>query len=286
MLIQQIQDHVGVGIPAQFNDDTGAFPVGFVPEIRNTVYFFLFMKLRDLFDQTGLVHHIRQFRYNDLALSVGQCLDIGNGADTYLSPAGAVGFLTAPGSQNNTACGEIGSGDNLKDFFHIGIPVLIHTVINDLHHRIHHLAEVVRGDISRHTNGDTGGSVYKQVRITAGQNGGFLLGFIEVGHKIYGIFIDIRQHFHRDLGKPGFRITHGGSTVTILGTEVSVTVYQRVSGGPLLGHINQSAVNGAVSVGMVFTHGIADDTGTFPMGFIRAVIQLYHGIEDSPLNRL
>ena len=36
---------------------------------------------------------------------------------------------------------------------------------------------------------------------------------------------------------------------------------------------------------MIFTHGIADDTGTFTVRFIRAVIQLDHGIQNSSLHR-
>ena len=39
-------------------------------------------------------------------------------------------------------------------------------------------------------------------------------------------------------------------------------------------------------MGVVLTHGITHDTGTFSMGLIRTVIQLYHGIENTPLNRL
>ena len=65
-----------------------------------------------------------------------------------------------------------------------------------------------------------------------------------------------------------------------------MSVHQRVTGRPLLGHIDQSAVDGAVAVGVVFTHGIADDTGAFTVGLIRTVVQLDHGEQDASLNRL
>ena len=63
-----------------------------------------------------------------------------------------------------------------------------------------------------------------------------------------------------------------------------MAVYQRVPGRPLLGHIYQSAVDGTVSVRVIFTHGIAHDTGGFPVRLIRSVVQLDHGVQDPPLH--
>ena len=37
---------------------------------------------------------------------------------------------------------------------------------------------------------------------------------------------------------------------------------------------------------MIFTHGIADDTGTLSVGLIRTVVQFRHGVEDTSLYRL
>ena len=36
-------------------------------------------------------------------------------------------------------------------------------------------------------------------------------------------------------------------------------------------------------MGMIFTHGITDDTRTFSMWLIRSIVQLDHGIQHSPL---
>ena len=140
-------------------------------------------------------------------------------------------------------------------------------------------------DIGSHTYGNTGGTIYQKIGITAGEYSGFLFRFIKVRYEIYRIFIDIGQHLHGNLGKPGLCITHGGRAVAVLGTEVSVSVNQRISCGPLLGHINQRPVNGAVAVGMVLTHGIADDTGALSVRLIRTVVQLYHGIQYPSLYR-
>jgi hypothetical protein len=65
-----------------------------------------------------------------------------------------------------------------------------------------------------------------------------------------------------------------------------MAVHQNMAHGPGLGHIYQRPVNGTVSMRMIFTHGITDDTGAFSVRFIRSVIQLNHGIENSSLHRL
>ena len=64
-----------------------------------------------------------------------------------------------------------------------------------------------------------------------------------------------------------------------------MAVYQHISCRPFLGHIYQRSVDRAISVGMIFTHGIADDTGTLTVRFVRTVVQFDHGEQDSPLNR-
>ena len=41
-----------------------------------------------------------------------------------------------------------------------------------------------------------------------------------------------------------------------------------------------------LSMRVIFTHGITDDTGTFSVWLIRTVVQFYHRIKDSSLHRL
>ena len=37
MLIELIQNDIGIGVPAQFDDHTGSLTVGFVPQIRDSI---------------------------------------------------------------------------------------------------------------------------------------------------------------------------------------------------------------------------------------------------------
>ena len=55
-------------------------------------------------------------------------------------------------------------------------------------------------NICRHTHGDACRTVYQKIRITAGKNNRLLLRIIKVWLKIHGIFINIRQKLHGNLG--------------------------------------------------------------------------------------
>ena len=286
VLVQTVQHHVGIGVAPKLDHHAGPLPVGFVPQIRDAVYFFLLMELCDLFDQTGLVHHIRKLRHDDLALSVGKGLDIGHRPHPDLSSAGPVGLFAASGPQDQSAGGKIGRLHQRKHFLDIRIPVLVHPVIDDLHYGAYHLAQIVRRDIGGHSHRDAAGAVHQKIGIPRGQDHRLFFRFIEVRSEIHGILVDIREHLHGDLRQPGLGITHGRGAVPVLGAEVSVAVHQGITGGPFLRHIDQRPVNGAVSVGMVFTHGIADDTGAFSVRLVRTVVQLDHGVKHAPLHGL
>ena len=119
----------------------------------------------------------------------------------------------------------------------------------------------MRRNIRCHTNGDTGAAIYQNIGKTSRKNRRFFLSLIKVRHKINGILADICQHLHGNTAQSRLGISHRCGTITVHGTEVSMSIYKRVTGSPFLSHINQCAVNGAVAVRVVFTHCITDDTG-------------------------
>ena len=133
------------------------------------------------------------------------------------------------------------------------------------------------GNICRHSHCNSGSSVYQKIGISGGKYRGLFLRLVKVRHKFNGVLIDIRQHFHRNFAKSCLCVPHGCGTVTVYRTKISMAVYQWITGGPFLCHINQCTINRTVTVGMIFTHGITYDTCTFSMWFIRSVIQFDHG---------
>ena len=136
----------------------------------------------------------------------------------------------------------------------------------------------MRRNIRCHTDGNSIGPIDQEIWKSGWKNVRLLLRLIKVRGKINGILADICRHFHGNLTQPGLCITHGRSPVAVHGTEVSMTVHQRISGRPFLGKVDQGSINGTVSVGMIFSHRIPDDTRTFTMRLVRAVIQFDHGI--------
>ena len=65
-----------------------------------------------------------------------------------------------------------------------------------------------------------------------------------------------------------------------------MAVHQSHSLFKFLAHNYQRIIDRAVAVGMVFTHGIAYDTGGFPVWLVIIQAQLAHIIEHPALNGL
>ena len=140
-------------------------------------------------------------------------------------------------------------------------------------------------NICRHTYSDTCGSVYQKIRVSGRKYHRFLFCLIKVWLKINGVLVDICQHFHGNLTQTCFCVTHGSCAVTVHRTKVSVTIHQWITCGPVLCHVYQGTIDGTVSMWMIFTHCITDNTRTFTMRFIRSVVQFDHGVENSALYR-
>jgi len=57
-----------------------------------------------------------------------------------------------------------------------------------------------------------------------------------------------------------------------------VSVNQWNGQGEILGHVYERIVNGGVTVRVLFTHGVADNTGTLPVWFFRVQTEFGPGI--------
>ena len=145
----------------------------------------------------------------------------------------------------------------------------------------------MRRNTRRHADGDTLGAVDEQVRNPHRKYLRLLLRLIKIRTKIHHILIQIRQiHILGKLLQLRLRVTHGGGAVSLDGTKVSVAVHQRHPLLKLLLHDHQRFIDGAVSVGMIFTHGITHDSRGLSVRPVRPQPQLFHGVEHSPLHRL
>ena len=144
----------------------------------------------------------------------------------------------------------------------------------------------MRGDGGGHTDRDTAGTIDQKVREMAGQDRGLLQGTVEVRDEVDRVLVQVGEHLHGDLTQTCLGITHGRLLVTIDRTEVAVSIDQHVAHVEVLRQMDHGVVNGRVTMGMIFTHGIAHDTRRLTVRLVRAQVQLAHGVQDAALYRL
>ena len=113
MLIELVEDHIGIDVAAQLDADPHPLTAGLVAQIRDPVYFFIFHKLCDLLDQPCLIYHERKLCHDDPVLAVLHRLDVSDRTDSDLAPPCAVSFLDPSCAEDLSSCREIRSFDDL-----------------------------------------------------------------------------------------------------------------------------------------------------------------------------
>ena len=141
-------------------------------------------------------------------------------------------------------------------------------------------------DVGRHADGDTAGAIDQQVRNLGGQNVRDLLFTVVVGYPVDGFLIQVSQQLMGQLGHPNFGVTHGCRVVAVNGTEVALTVDQRVAHGEVLRHTHDGVVHRRVAVRVVFTDDVTNHTRRLQVRLVPVVAQLAHGVEHATVYRL
>ena len=286
MLVQLIQHNVCVGILTKINADPHALTAGMIVQVCNSVNLLIADKFCDFLDQTCLIYQVWKLCNDNTGLAVWQGLDVGDCTNTDLAASGTVCFLDSPSSKNGGSSREIRTFYNVKKLLHGSFSLLFNGIVNNFYHSINNLTKIVRRNVSSHTNGNTCGSIYQKVGETGRKNLWLSLGFIKVRLEINGIFVDVSKHLHGNLAETCLCISHSSGAVTIHRAKVSVSVNQRIAERPVLCHIYKCSVDRAVTMRVIFTHGITNDTGTLTMGLVRTVVQFNHRVQHSTLYRL
>ena len=77
------------------------------------------------------------------------------------------------------------------------------------------------------------------------------------------LFLKIDHHGRSHVSEAGLSITHGSRSIALHGTEVTLTINERLTHRPWLGHVHESWIDRAITVWVIFTHGLTHDTGAF-----------------------
>ena len=97
--------------------------------------------------------------------------------------------------------------------------------------------------VGSHTYGNTACAVHQEVREAARQYDRLTQRIVEVELHVYGILVNITQHFLSQLRETRLGITHSGCAVTVHRTEVTLAVHQAITHVPRLGHTHQRTVD-------------------------------------------
>ena len=151
---------------------------------------------------------------------------------------------------------------------------------------IHHLIEVVRGNVGSHAHGNAAGTVDKQIGQPRGQHRRLHFLAVIVGRHIDSLLVDFAQDFARNALQPAFRVPVGSCRIAIHRTEVALPANQRIAHGKILRHAHQRLISGRVAVRVETSQHIAHHARAFHIRPVPDVVGFVHGIQHTPVHRL
>ena len=208
--------------------------------------------------------------------------DLRSAPEAHFADAGLIDLRQVIFVDDDPACREIGTFDIAHEVL-IGKRGVLHQ--RDL--RVDHFRQVVGRRIGSHADRDTLRPVDQEIGDLDRQDRGLLLVLIEVGHEVDDILVQVcKECFFRHFLQSRLRIPHRSGSVSFDIAEVAVAVDQGQSLLEVLGHDDQRLVDRAVTVGVIFTHRIADDTGALSERPVGPDSKLVHIVESSSLHGL
>ena len=281
VLVQLVQDDLGVGILAHVDDDAHSLAVGLIVQVADSLDPLVLDEVCNVLDEARLIDHVRDLRHDDLGAAVLLFLDGGTAAQGDFAAAGGVGSTDAAAAHDDAGGGEVRAFDMLHQAGQVDVRVfdIRHTAVDDL-------AQVVGRDVGGHADRDALAAVDQQVREAAGQNAGFLLRLIEVGVPVDGILVDIGQHLDGHPAHAGLGVTVSSRGVAIHRTEVALAVHQRIAQREILRQTDHGIVDRCVAVGVVGAQHRTDGIRRLAVGMAGVVAALVHGVQNAAVDRL
>ena len=279
VLVKLIEYDLRVGVAFALDDYADAlFAVRFVADVTHALDAAVANAAGDLLYEVGFVDGVGDLGNGDAPLVL---VDLGGGADGDVPASGGVGADDAAHAVDGGGGREIGPLDVLHQLGDgdVGIVHVAHAGGGDL-------AQVVRRDVGRHTDGDTDRAVDQKVGYAAGQDGRLLELVVEVGHKVDDLFFDVGEHCVGEAAHARLGVTVGGGAVTVDIAEVAVPLYQRVAQREGLRQAHHRVVDGDVAVRMIAAQHVTDRGRRFAEGAVVREVILVHGVKYAAVDRL
>ena len=157
-------------------------------------------QLGDALDQHGAVHVVRDFGDDDLLAPALELFDAHLAAHLEAASAGGEVVLDRLDSANHAAGGEVRPFDELHQLLD-GDVRIVYLGAN----AVHHLAQVVRGHVGGHADGDAGAAVDQQVGKGRREDGRLGAGLVVVGDEIHRVLVHVQHAGPRPGGSCGPR---------------------------------------------------------------------------------
>ena len=185
IFIQIIQNYLSIGILFHIHNDTQTVTVTFIPDIENTLDFFVQTDIIDLFDHIALDDFIWNFRDDNL-LDGLLLLDFRLAADDDAALSGFKGFPDSFDSLNDS------SGWKIRTLyvFHQLIQRAVR-MLDTIHSCIDRLAQIVRRDVGRIPGSDPRNTIDEQIWIPGRKHRRLHCGIIEVRCPQHSFLFDI-----------------------------------------------------------------------------------------------
>ncbi|GMA35738.1 hypothetical protein GCM10025876_19420 [Demequina litorisediminis] len=285
VLVEVVEHHLRHSVALEHDHEALAGAArGLVTNVRDAGYLAVLHQFGDLQRKVVRVHLVRQRRDHE-ALAALDLLDVDDGTHRDGATSRAVRLVDALAAKDERAGGEVGSLDaldqRLEEFLARGRRVLERPLDTS-----GNLAQVVRRDVGRHTDSDTGRAVDEEVREARGEHLGLLRLAVIVVLEIDGFLVDVADHLHGDGRHASLGVTVRGGRVVTGGTEVALARGEGVAQGPVLHHADEGVVDSRVTVRVVVTHHLADDAGALGERAVGTVAAVVHRVHDATVDGL
>ncbi len=159
-------------------------------------------------------------------------------------------------------------------------------LLDQMQERRAKLADIMRRDAGRHSDGDARCAVGEQVRKAGGKDDGLAVLAIISRPEIDGILVDPIQHGLRHRRQPAFGVTHCGRIIAVDIAEIPLSVDQRIALGKILCQTHQRVIDRQLAVGMEFADDVADHPRAFLVSGCGVQAKLVHRVHDAAVHRL
>ncbi len=272
--VEVVQHHLTHGVAFDLNHDAHAVFIGLITQGADALDAFVLHQLSNLLNQARFVHLIWNFVHDDgFATGFRVGFDFRARANVDLTAAGAIGLFNTATAIDDRRRREVWPRNMRHQPFNADV-----LIVNIGQAAVDHFRQVVWRNVGGHPYRDTGRAVNQQVRDFGRHDVRNAFGTVVVINEIDRLFLQIGHQLVGNFRHTDFRITHRRGGVAVYRAEVTLAINQHVTQRKRLRHTDDGVIHRRITVGMVFTDYVTNDTGRFFVGFIPVIAQYVHGV--------